>query len=370
MKKILFSFVFLLLYSSFLFAQENRPLKLLEIPLPPVPNEIRNTKVQGTVIVRVEFLANGKIGKVIAIRELPYGLTEDIVDFAKKIKFEPKVANSQSVTSFKEISYLFSWSYPGWKVGGRLGGDKSGGKLPKVSLRTAKAKAIVKKVADKLGGDKYLQIKNSVGRGRFSVIKKGVIASFQSFVDVIVYPNKERSDFKEQGSKTVQVNSGDTGWIYQEHLESFRDQKEREIANFKRSMRTHYNYLLRSNWEKEAILSYVGRRRASLGKRNNVVKLTFKNGLEVEYEFSDESLPMKTLYKRFDTDNKEIIEEERYAQFLDTKGVLIPHIIDHYTNNEHAYRASYESFEYNKRIPDSIFVKPSSTKKLRKKLKL
>ncbi len=233
-----------------------------------------------------------------------------------------------------------------------------------------KALQIKEKAIGKLGGNKYLQIKNSVGKGRFSLLRKGVISSFQSFVDVIVYPNKERTDFKEQGSKTVQVNFGDKGWVFKEHLESFRDQVDREIKNFKRSLRTHYNFLLREKWENEATLSYVGRRRASLGKRNDVVKLTFKNGLEVEYEFSDEGLPMKTIYKRFDSDKKEIVEEERYARFIDVQGVLIPYIIDHYTNDEHAFRVSYESFEYNKRIPDSIFLKPDNPKKLKKKLKL
>ncbi len=241
---------------------------------------------------------------------------------------------------------------------------------PKQADNREKANLIKLKAIEKLGGNKYLSITNSVGRGRFSVIKKGVIASFQKFTDVIVYPNKERTDFKERGSKTVQVNFGNKGWMYLEHLESLRDQTDREVQNFKRSMRTHYNYLLREKWDDVATLSYVGRKRASLGKRNDVLKLTFKNGLEVEYEFSDEGLPMKTRYKRFAADKKEIIEEDRYAQFIDIQGVLIPHIVDHYTGDQHAYRANYQSFKYNQRIPDKIFVKPPNAKKLRKKLKL
>jgi len=232
-----------------------------------------------------------------------------------------------------------------------------------------KANAIKLKAIKKLGGERYLNIKNSVGRGRFSVLKAGVIASFQSFTDVIVYPNTERTDFKERGSKTVQVNSGDKGWMYLEHLESLRDETDREVQNFKRSMRTHFNYLLREKWDNVATLSYAGRKRASLGKRNDVLKLTFKNGLEVEYEFSDKGLPMKTRYMRFTADKKEIIEEDRYAQFIDIQGVLIPHIVDHYSGDKHAYRANYKTFKYNQRIPDKIFVKPSNPKKLRKKLK-
>jgi len=58
-----------------------------------------------------------------------------------------------------------------------------------------KAEAVLKKAVEKLGGEKYLQVKSTVGRGRFSILSDGAIVSFQSFVDVIVHPDKERTEF-------------------------------------------------------------------------------------------------------------------------------------------------------------------------------
>ncbi len=236
--------------------------------------------------------------------------------------------------------------------------------------KAKRIKTVMNKAVQKLGGEKYLNYKTSVGEGRFSLIKDGKIASFQSFVDVIVYPNKERTDFTERGSKIVQVNTGDTGWIYEEFLEKFDDQSERQIENFKRSMKTHFNYLLRGAWKGKAELIYVGRRQASLGKRNDVLKLSFEGGFEVEYEFSDDGLPQKVIYNRMNADNQAIKEETRYARFTSYQGITMPSLIDHYTNGKHAFRVSYDSLEFNKKIPEKIFEKPKNPKKLRKKLKL
>src|SRR5580765_7322293 len=76
-----------------------------------------------------------------------------------------------------------------------------------------RATAVVSKAVQLLGGDRYLQVKSQIGRGKYSVIRENALASFQSFLDVIVFPDKERTEFKNGGSKTVQTNTGKTGWI-------------------------------------------------------------------------------------------------------------------------------------------------------------
>ena len=232
------------------------------------------------------------------------------------------------------------------------------------------AEAVIEKAVEHLGGPVYLNVTTTVGEGKFSLLKDGRIYSFQSFIDVIVYPDKERTDFEERGSKTVQVNTGDTGWIFEEHLEAFNDQSASQVQSFTRSLQSHYDFLLRGNWREEAELSYIGRRQASLGKRNDVVKLEFKDGFAVEYEFDDDGLPMKTIYTLMNSEKLPVTEETRYAQFIKVRGILTPFIVDRFTNDAHTFRVNYESVEYNRRIPDGIFAKPDDTKKLRKKLKL
>ncbi len=233
------------------------------------------------------------------------------------------------------------------------------------------ADAILQKAVQTLGGDRYLKATSQVGRGRYSIIREGAVVSFQSFLDVIVFPDKERTEFKGQGIKSIQTNVGSTGWTFDGDAEVIKTQGEKQIENFKRGVRTSLDNLLRGQWKKEAKLSYVGKRQASLGKRNDVVKLTYNDGLVVEFEFAaDTGLPMKAIYGRTTADGEEIKEEDRYAQFVDVDGIRAPFIIDRFTNGAQSSRINYESIEYNKSIPDSVFGKPANPKELKKDLKL
>lgn len=236
--------------------------------------------------------------------------------------------------------------------------------------QTDKAEAVIAKAVAKLGGQAYLNARNSVGEGNLSLLQEGRIGAYMTFIDVIVFPDRERTDFDERGSKTVQVNTGDTGWIYEEHLEKFGDQTETQIEGFNRAIRTHFDHLLRGVWKGNAELSYVGRRPSTLGKRNDVVRLDFEDGFWAEYEFDEEGLPMKTIFATAGPDDTLLTEENRYGRYITSGGILYPSVVDRYTNDVHIYRATYESMEFNKRIPDEIFVKPDDPKKLRKKLKL
>jgi outer membrane lipoprotein-sorting protein len=233
-----------------------------------------------------------------------------------------------------------------------------------------KAELVIKKSIDKLGGDKYLAVKTSVGRGFLTTFREGEKAMPSTFLDILVFPDKERTEFKSQGEKIVQVNFGGAGWIFEGGTQTIREQSKEEIVGFSKSLRTSIDYLLRKKWAAEAKLSYVGRREASLGKRNEVVKLTFSDGFVIEYEFSaTENLPQKSLYKKTTNAGEESKEEDRYAQFLDFQGIFAPFVIDHFKDGKQTSRINYESIEFNRTISDSIFNKPSSPKELKKDLK-
>ncbi len=241
----------------------------------------------------------------------------------------------------------------------------------KTSPQTEKAEAVIAKAVRTLGGERYLQVKTQIGRGKFSVIKDGAVVSFQSFVSAISFPDKERADFKDGGTKNVQANSGSNGWVYDGAQELIKIQNETQIANFKQGMRTSLDNLLRGAWKGDAELSYVGRRPATLGRRNEVVKLTFKDGFVIEFEFAvDDGVPQKALYKTANADGEEIKEEDRYAQFVDVDGIKAPYIIDRLTDGKPTSRINYLTVEFNKSIPDSIFAKPSNAKEAKKELKL
>ncbi len=239
------------------------------------------------------------------------------------------------------------------------------------STTEVQPEAVVARAVRFMGGDAYLHVKTQVSRGRYSVIRDGIIVSFQSFHDVIVFPDSERTDFKAGKILTVQTNVGETGWVFDGNMDSIKDQTEEQVKNFKRGMRASLDSLLRGSWKGKATLEYAGRRQATLGKRNDVLNLTYDDGVVVEFEIgADDGIPAKAVQRRTNADGEEVIEEDRYAQFVSIGDIRAPFIIDRFQNGLHLSRINVETIEYNKRIPDSIFVKPSNRKDLKKDPKL
>jgi outer membrane lipoprotein-sorting protein len=232
----------------------------------------------------------------------------------------------------------------------------------------AKATAIVAKAVQQLGGDRYLNVTSEVAHGSFSQLRKEGVASYQTFSDAIIFPDKERTDFKGS-SRSTQVNTGDTGWIYDGDQEIIKIQTPVQIENFKRALRTSLDTLLRGGWKGQAVLSYVGRRQGGIGKRNDVVRLTYNDGFQVEFEFDDTGMPVKALYSHKDLADDPVKDEDRYAQFVDLNGIKTPLVVDHYTDGQPVSRINYDSVEFNKTIPTSIFTKPSTPKEAKKDVK-
>lgn len=361
----LFLFAAVTLSFCFTALAQDKPLKIIEQPRPELPASYRTLDAQGTQTLRVEFNEGGFVGEIVPENNLPGGLTERAIAAARRIRFEPEVKNGKPVTVFKQLQYFYSWN-GGWRVP-ELNPDKG----PPSDPQTEKAEAIIKKAVGIMGGDRYLSVNSQIGRGKYTGIRDGIVVSYQTFLDVIVFPDKERTDFKNGGVKTIQVNLGDTGWTYEGQNEMVKDQTAEQVSNFKRGLRVSLDNLLRGGWRKEASLSYVGRRPSTLGKRNDVIRLNYNDGYVVEFEFTtDEGLPAKSIYFRKNINDEEIKEEDRYAQFIEVDGIKAPFIIDRWSGNTQSSRINYDSIEYNKRIPESIFAKPGSAKEAKKDLKL
>jgi hypothetical protein len=237
---------------------------------------------------------------------------------------------------------------------------------------TAKAEQVLTRAIEVIGGSNYLNVKTVLGRGFYTAFLDGISQVPTRFVDYIVFPDRERTEFVASGIRTIQTNAGETGWFYDGATKTLVDMKPDQIADFKRGMRTSMENLLHGWWRKEgATLSYIGRREAGLAKRNEVVRITYPEGFWIEYEFgAKDGLPAKMIYKRTkkkpdSEETEEITEEDRLAKPITISGVLAPWVIDHYINGVQASRINYESIEYNQPLADSFFAKPATIKGLK-----
>ena len=81
------------------------PVKIFE---KPVPKRNGQDCLQGKVVLKVTFLSTGEIGRIWVLYGLGNGLTENSVDAAKKIKFEPATKDKKLISVTKMIQYPFT----------------------------------------------------------------------------------------------------------------------------------------------------------------------------------------------------------------------------------------------------------------------
>ena len=85
----------------------NAPIKFLSKPKASYTEIARKNQVQGTIRLRVTFLASGQVGLIRPINSLPDGLTEKAVEAAQQIRFVPQQVNGMPRTVVKIIEYSF-----------------------------------------------------------------------------------------------------------------------------------------------------------------------------------------------------------------------------------------------------------------------
>jgi TonB family protein len=69
--------------------------------------EAKDNKIEGTLVLSAVFGADGQIGEINVVRGLPYGLTENAIEAAKKIRFNPAVKDGQPVSVRGSVEFVF-----------------------------------------------------------------------------------------------------------------------------------------------------------------------------------------------------------------------------------------------------------------------
>ncbi len=83
-------------------------LNITAKPQPKYTDAARQNQVQGTVTLRVTFMANGSIGSISPVNGLPNGLTEQAIAAARSIRFQPQLKNGVAQTVIKTLQYNFT----------------------------------------------------------------------------------------------------------------------------------------------------------------------------------------------------------------------------------------------------------------------
>ncbi len=82
-------------------------VKIIKKPFPQYTESARASRSGGGIRLYVLFAANGKIGFIVPLNDLPDGLTESAINAAKDIKFNPATKDGKPVSVVKQIEYSF-----------------------------------------------------------------------------------------------------------------------------------------------------------------------------------------------------------------------------------------------------------------------
>jgi len=80
-------------------------------PNPVYTDEARNLKLEGEVLLEVEFAANGELHVNRVVRGLGHGLDEAAIAAANKMRFKPASRNGQAIDSTAIVHVVFQMAY-------------------------------------------------------------------------------------------------------------------------------------------------------------------------------------------------------------------------------------------------------------------
>lgn len=84
------------------------PLEITSKPRPNYTDSARANNISGTIRLLVGFAADGTIKHIMILKSLGYGLDEEAVAAARKIRFEPVKENGKPVSVVKTVEYSFA----------------------------------------------------------------------------------------------------------------------------------------------------------------------------------------------------------------------------------------------------------------------
>ena len=235
----------------------------------------------------------------------------------------------------------------------------------------AKAEALLRDAIRVRGGDAYLKARTVVSRGLYTAFEKGISGNPQEFVDYIVYPHSERTEFGKGDHKFIQTNSGDSGWVYDGSQKLIREQTPEQVKVFKQGIRRDLDYLLRTGWQEPGVkLTYVGRREISRNTFSEAVRLTYEDGYWVTMHFDPRAkfpvmIEYEAPYKTQDDEVKTGQNQVRYFRWIEYNGIQFPTVQDSYRDSLQSARASFDTVSFNVAVADKLFAKPGNIKEVK-----
>ncbi|MBS1809616.1 MAG: hypothetical protein JST84_15760 [Acidobacteria bacterium] len=234
---------------------------------------------------------------------------------------------------------------------------------PNDPANVEKGKKLLQQTVEARGGAVFLGFKTIESQGQWTPFDQGASTIPIPFHDFIILPDKERTEFGKGKKKDrkINVNVGNTGWVYDGEAETLKDQNEKQIKDFHENRESDLDMVLRAAMQnKDAEVSFYGRAETRPGERADVISIKLKTTFLLMLD-PYSKLPATLSYEKAEEQGTARYEY-RFNQYVPYDGVKFPNIVDLYKNGIQISRVNYQGIKLNVDIPEALFVKPANAK--------
>jgi len=261
---------------------------------------------------------------------------------------------------------------------GRAGAQDTTVLAPEAS--EAKARAVIQRSIQALGGAAYLGVKDTTRSGRYTTFEhNGESRGTVKIIDQVKLPDKERIEYNfkiyygvdapipllivdipyplSKRKSSFEVRNGDSGWILgsggvipleAEALARMRLQRKKDINLL---FRTRLN-------EPDLVLRYTGQDVVDL-KLVDWVEISDADRFTTRIAFEQSThLPVRAIFLYRDAETNDRVEDHDYfSNYRPVQGIMTAFQIGHEHNGYKVSQMFFEEVKYNTGLDDSMFTR-------------
>lgn len=224
-----------------------------------------------------------------------------------------------------------------------------------------KAKEILGKAVEALGGESFRQVRDITVAGRYYEFRQEQLQGTTVFQSYTKFPDKYRNEMGKK-KEIVIINDGDKGWKieYKNVTEQSPEEIQRNVKNGRHSLDYVFRFLIKEAGIK---FRYVGRVHQELDEAEELL-LIGKDNDRVRILISATTyLPLKLEYQSPGIGNRWATEDEKYFyNYHNVDGVQIPYKTVRFANGFKVSEVHLETATLDSGLPDSLFT-PTHSKR-------
>lgn len=243
----------------------------------------------------------------------------------------------------------------------------------------AKAREVIQRAIQAMGGPAYLGVKDITRVGRYSTFEhNGESRGTIRITDMVKLPDKERIQYTSKmyygvdaptplidipmgkTNSSFEVRNGDMGWVLGSGGVVPLDAEA--LARIRQARKKDINLLFRTRLnDPSLVFRYTGQEVVDL-KWVDGVEITDADRFRIRIAFDHATrLPLRSifLYRDPDFDNQPTEDHDSYSLYRPVQGVITALQITHEHNGYQSSQVFYEEVKYNSGLDDSLFTRES-----------